>query len=406
MFKKLIVDNFQSHEHTELDFVPGVNIIVGQSTSGKTAILRAMEWVFDNRPLGIRFKSRFASDKDPVKVSLVTQDGEVISNTKIKSTGIYNVNAFEFKGMDKSVPDMVVNTLNLTDLNVQEQLDPHFLILDSPGEVAKQLNRVIRIEEVDGWITALTQRVNTANSEKTLLNGQIIELDNQLKQYKNLDQFEQDVERIEMIQLALDTGSKDRDLLLSLTEQGDEITRVLDIIESFLGSKDYVQEAQNIFTQLEDLVVQCTTLKQSTIEYESLLSKISSDKEFISCEDRIQAGTFLIQELLSGVRQKALLVDYIKLMQNVLVDKDFIDSLSPLVKRVETINGNLKGNVTYRESLYKVVQDISIQNDKLTRLKNAMNDKVVQLRNFTAEIRLCPLCGSELTEEKFLDLTG
>lgn len=406
MFKKLIVDNFQSHEHTELDFVPGVNIIVGQSTSGKTAILRAMEWVFDNRPLGIRFKSRFVSDKDPVKVSLVTQDGEVISNTKIKSTGIYNVNAFEFKGMDKSVPDMVVNTLNLTDLNVQEQLDPHFLILDSPGEVAKQLNRVIRIEEVDGWITALTQRVNTANSEKTLLNGQIIELDNQLKQYKNLDQFEQDVERIEMIQLALDTGSKDRDLLLSLTEQGDEITRVLDIIESFLGSKDYVQEAQNIFTQLEDLVVQCTTLKQSTIEYESLLSKISSDKEFISCEDRIQAGTFLIQELLSGVRQKALLVDYIKLMQNVLVDKDFIDSLSPLVKRVETINGNLKGNVTYRESLYKVVQDISIQNDKLTRLKNAMNDKVVQLRNFTAEIRLCPLCGSELTEEKFLDLTG
>ena len=50
--KKIIIDNFQSHEHTEIEFGPGLNVIVGPSDYGKSAVVRALRWVLYNEPRG------------------------------------------------------------------------------------------------------------------------------------------------------------------------------------------------------------------------------------------------------------------------------------------------------------------------------------------------------------------
>ena len=40
---KVTIENFQSISKGELEFTQGINIIVGQSNSGKSAILRALK---------------------------------------------------------------------------------------------------------------------------------------------------------------------------------------------------------------------------------------------------------------------------------------------------------------------------------------------------------------------------
>ena len=62
MLKSLKIRNFESHRNTQLNFHPGVNVIVGESDQGKTAILRALEWVLFNRPLGEDIKSNWLED--------------------------------------------------------------------------------------------------------------------------------------------------------------------------------------------------------------------------------------------------------------------------------------------------------------------------------------------------------
>ncbi|MFR9297315.1 MAG: AAA family ATPase, partial [Aedoeadaptatus pacaensis] len=42
--EKIILVNFQSHVYSELSLSRGVNVIVGPSDSGKTAIMRALRW--------------------------------------------------------------------------------------------------------------------------------------------------------------------------------------------------------------------------------------------------------------------------------------------------------------------------------------------------------------------------
>jgi exonuclease SbcC len=53
MIDHVAIKNFQSHKNTNIDFQRnGVNVIVGTSDQGKSAILRAILWAVNNRPMG------------------------------------------------------------------------------------------------------------------------------------------------------------------------------------------------------------------------------------------------------------------------------------------------------------------------------------------------------------------
>ena len=44
MIDKIKIENIQSHKNTELNLSNGINVIVGSSNNGKSAILRALYW--------------------------------------------------------------------------------------------------------------------------------------------------------------------------------------------------------------------------------------------------------------------------------------------------------------------------------------------------------------------------
>ena len=57
MIKQLNIHNFQSHEDSSLNFTEGVNVIIGASDSGKSAIIRALKFVVYNSPSGSDMRS-------------------------------------------------------------------------------------------------------------------------------------------------------------------------------------------------------------------------------------------------------------------------------------------------------------------------------------------------------------
>lgn len=60
---KLKLVNFQSYENETIKFDPLFNVILGESRNGKTAILRSIRWILENRPTGrnlIRKGEKFA----------------------------------------------------------------------------------------------------------------------------------------------------------------------------------------------------------------------------------------------------------------------------------------------------------------------------------------------------------
>jgi len=179
MFKTLKIENFKSHKDTKIDFHPNVNVIIGDPQSGKTNIIRGLLLLAKNRPSGGDFLPHFAGDKGTTKISLSFPDSPSVK--LIKQVGVgkegpqvedskYVIGDKVYKGFGKSIPDVITDVLNLGDLNIQKQLDVPFLITSSPGEVARTINRITKLEQVDGWVSDLTSKVNKTNMEIRSLN--------------------------------------------------------------------------------------------------------------------------------------------------------------------------------------------------------------------------------------------
>ncbi len=200
MIKSLEIQNFLSHKKTILEFSSGVNIIVGPTDSGKSAIIKALKWVITNRPLGDSIRSHwggltFASiEFNEGKVQRVRGDRDNAYKTNVEG------NVIEFNAIKGEVPQEVGQILDLDDLNIQTQFAPHFLLSQSSGEVAQYFNKVAHLDKIDTasqnirkWLKGIQQTIEFRESE---LEGFFIELE----RYSNLDEIEKKVEELESVE--------------------------------------------------------------------------------------------------------------------------------------------------------------------------------------------------------------
>jgi len=194
MLKSLSISNFQSHKNSILNFAPGVNCIVGESDSGKTAILRALNWIITNRPSGDAFRSSWGGVTE-CRVDLT--DGNWIARTKDKDGNQYELNAEVMKAMGMTVPESIAKVLNLNSVNIQGQMDSPFLLASSAGEVAQTLNEVVGLEDIDKALTAANRMVRAANSDMEREVAQIATLNAQKAAFDGLDELDGMLTRLE-----------------------------------------------------------------------------------------------------------------------------------------------------------------------------------------------------------------
>ena len=67
MINTLQIEGFQSHDSTEIELSKGVNVIIGSSDSGKSSIIRACKWAFQNRPQSDSFRNNYLRIKMNVR---------------------------------------------------------------------------------------------------------------------------------------------------------------------------------------------------------------------------------------------------------------------------------------------------------------------------------------------------
>jgi exonuclease SbcC len=196
MLTSLHITNFQSHKESHLEFNPGVNVIIGESDSGKTAILRALRWVLTNRPGGDSFRSSWGGD---TSIGIWTENNLIVRE-KIGTNNIYRLGDTEFKAFGTEVPEEIQDALNMNEINVQNQLDLPFLLRDSPGQVAAHFNKIAHLDAIDKsmqliekWTRALNQQLK--DNESNLLQQQ-----ESLTEYSYLPEMEKVIEDAEWVE--------------------------------------------------------------------------------------------------------------------------------------------------------------------------------------------------------------
>lgn len=271
MIKQITIRNFQSHKRTVMNLHKGVNIICGQSDSGKSAIMRAINWGITNRPGGDSFRSNWGGD---TSVEFVLTDEHTVTRKK-NDSNYYVVDDVSFTAFKTDVPDEVTTTLALDDVNIQSQLDAPFLLSCSSGEVAKTLNKIVDLQIIDTTISNIKKEVHSWKTERDRQKQNLSDLESKKTEFSYLGRMGRDLRELETKKSKVD--------VLEGTEKG--INKILTQRKRLLGvveASRSLLEAELPLKKVVSLVVSLNKLEQDYTRLSNLIQYIKRKQKDLS----------------------------------------------------------------------------------------------------------------------------
>lgn len=363
MLLSLLIRNFQSHEESFVEFSPGVTLITGTSNHGKTAILRALNWIINNRPLGDSF---IRHDQECCDIILATDKGSV-RRLRSKRENLYivgpsesisfdpkvlNESCIQFTAMGSDVPKEVNDRLRISPINVQQQLDPYFLVLDSPGRVGSYFNSIIHLDEVEDVIDELTKRSRSEANKIKDLKEEEKKVDEYIVFYEKLD--------LDKFEKLLDRYDRARDLTATKKKEILEFNKLI----------RELKEIESTLVELPDITSVLEKSKVIPLEIEVIKKSL--------------------------VHLQGLVEDYNRLNHSVLsLSSDSFSSIEkaePLGKEISTLDKSLDdlfGLIEKFKKIEETSKELACEIGKASKLK----------QSFLEQLTVCPYCETNLSEE-------
>lgn len=386
MIKSITLENFQSHKDTTFHFTDGVNAIVGITDAGKTACIRALRWVLTNRPGGEAFINHDAivdgKQKLAVNVTIIT-DKHTVKRTKSATENSYTLDNTVFKAIGSDVPEEVLEALNTNDLTVQFQMDAPFLLTETSGEVARRLNRVVKLEDIDATMKQLESHRRKVKRDKDTASYEINDLEEKLQKLDYTDIKG----TLDLAEMLVEAHGGFEQSLLSLSTIIDELYAVEDI----LASENRVKKYAKLVLKGEVLI---PVITESTKAEEVLTTLI---EQYSEVEDYISSKAFLSSINVSNIQG---ILDSYKELNTTCIT---IDSLLGQYANIKDnpvasidISKYDKAVQAYRDNGFQI-EDLDTLLDDLVILQKDYNKRTVTIEKLTEELgNTCPLCGGKL----------
>lgn len=274
--KKLHVENFRTHEKADIVFGSGITAIVGLSGSGKTNLIRAIRWVLTNRPSGNSPRKRNTLKDKVTSVSITTDDDNTVTLLRGTNYAEYRVNDESYKSFGMKVPDQVSQTLNLSDINLQGQLDPHFLATSSSSEFSKAINAVTGIDVAQAWIKEINHRISDQKAQRALKMKQISDLERDIESMKGLDDMPK---MLRVVQNLRNNADATKAEIAELRKTGDRVVFLQKAIDDLAPAIE----------RLERLYLQMQLSRDRAKELEERMYSLWRKKETLEALGRAQS---------------------------------------------------------------------------------------------------------------------
>ena len=371
--KKVIIENFQSHAHTELDFELGLNIIIGQSDKGKSAVLRAIKWVLYNEPRGSDF-IRFGTNE--CTVTIITGDNYTITRKRKGNKNIYTVikpdgEKLDFENFGNNVPNEVIESTGVkiikldTDLesklNLNEQLDPPFLLSETGTIRAKAIGRIVNTNIIDAAERDILKDISNNNLVVKGLEKQISDIEQELTQYANIDDFEKTIQKLENLLQQLSTINETYQKLKEWQEKLLSINEQITQNKAILGSLRNLPSILELHNNLKDKFLHCQRLSNLENKINNLNTEIKTNSQAL---DKVKH------------------LDIIE-RNTQTIDKD-----------INTYNKLVNLNQKYKEIECKIAKG----NEYMVDLKKDLKSKVVEYGSCLQHLGKCPTCYSTISQ--------
>ncbi|MCK9442915.1 MAG: AAA family ATPase [Tissierellaceae bacterium] len=209
--EKVILKNFQSHKHTVIEFDNRLNVIVGPSDSGKTAVLRGIRWVLYNEPTGDYF---IREGEKESSVTIEFNNGIKIIRARSKSKNTYTMYDSKgketvFEGFGTTVPEEIIDATEIhkilldrdvaKSINLSDQLEGAFLLSERPSIRSNSIGRLVGVNIIDDALRETLKDSRNLSVNKKNTEEQLSDLQKELSQYEYLDEIILKLEKVNSI---------------------------------------------------------------------------------------------------------------------------------------------------------------------------------------------------------------
>lgn len=395
MIKRITIKNFQSHKDSTFEFCPTTNSIVGSSNNGKTVVLRAISWVVTNRPSADSLVSHWAKDEkgnqtDDMAVTLETED-HIITRLKTKKSNIYIIDGKTLEAVGRDVPKEVSDALNMNDVNIQKQMDAPFLLSDSPGEVARFFNKLIKLDKIDVYLSSIESKKRKTRDSLQLATENKEKTEKELENYIWTDKAEELITKIKELNDVSEKLYKDvqvlkqqiedkRNLDSTVQEVTKTVTNSVVLIRTIETTADKKEIILNEIDAISESLATYNKNKQTVDEYDPVIKKAIGLVDFI--------GTYNPERYVSTIQNlSTTLREYYtqKKIKDLDVDLEYADKLvKRIVKLNEKITTEASGILTLKEAIDLVK----------TSLNSDVDKQIEELERSLPPF--CPTCGGPI----------
>lgn len=332
--RKIKIQNFQSHEYSEVILSDGLNILSGTNNAGKSAVARAISWVMYCES----GTSHIRTDAKECSVEIEFNNGDVIKRTRkgdhnfIQFKNATDTDFTTYKSFGNKYPKVVRDFLQnppeydkFDPLAYSGQTNKNFLIDIKPSALPEIISCLVGTDDLD----IAAKNVNTSiNQIKVKITGveEEIEKDKQKleEEYNTLDEQIEIFEQIKTLSISINAKEKLIANMAVMLNSYNEIKKDSKII------KKEILDNQNIIDLLENRILDIQNKTKNLI----LISNINNEYETTSSEIKITES-------------------YISKLKDILSDslKDKIKSISSDIDLISTMNKDIS-NINSAYLLY------------------------------------------------------
>lgn len=407
----------------DLEFVPGINLIVGSSGSGKSTLMRSIYNLVSNE----FSDSDISFGKNTMHIRVDYNDNFVEYSRSLKAKGercYYIVNSNQYVKLGRQPLQQVLDTLNFGDIDISGdivnfnfnlQFSSPFLILGSQSTLYKVLtyrstfdiSSINDIYSADvknnaNEISANSKLRDSLEESLDLLNDQAADLSPIEKLYSDYTVYKHRLSIKNDVESLLSDYNDFTDLTLKISEiesldhhiklASDLILKINDIYElnksrsSFYDVSNRIEAANLVYDKLNASMhaISVITDLLSLLEHMGKIDSIDYNLNAINkaLNLRLDIDIYTINDI---VKQRYLLNSYNKCDRIICTLSNKCDSTISTVDNLVLLNDKL----STLHSIYSKLSDIY----KLSK------DNSEELSKF----KVCPLCGNSITESCHYD---
>lgn len=420
IIKAIDLKNIRSHVSSSVEFKQGINVIIGNTGSGKSSILMAIEYALfgdinEGRGWGKMLLRRGASSGS-ISIDILDGDDKFTVKRGIKriSDSVRN---------DDSKNRIMKNGNDIDILNRSNDLNEYVRrILGFSSEDPLKIFEAITYIKQD----ELKELILDTTQKKQQYIDELLQIDKYEKTYEAmrdlLSAFEREIDAFSAQKNAMQSEEKAIDIenkLVSVRESIAGLKAELEILENKLSQRKKQQEELEKHVKVE---------REKNVKYESIVSRINEKKEQIirlnqqienikkDIEEKLKALERMPKididslrreerELLSDISEKNKVANeaYRRLSDLDAQYKGSKQRISQLNDEIEAIKKELAGISE------KISRDQEIINNREKYLSiDEINGRIEQLNAYIEELEkekenavksmVCPFCGSKLND--------